>query len=655
MASIWTHLVPFWYALLSLIVDPIDASSLPSLVPLPRRLKWSPVSMDSPLIQGPYEVPGSIALDSITGDQLIRRAFIRTIKNIWSDHRVQLDRDFDLEDSPYGYNASEDLSSELYEPSHAHSTLDLSQPVATSVKTAAHSHAILHDKLQPNAQQQTPLRHRNRTLLQNPLTALTTIVVDIAVPDVDLQEGVDESYSLRLPYMGDKVLIEAATVWGAIRALSTFEQMVDFDKAKDTFVISKPVVIADAPIYLHRGIMIDTSRNFYSVESLLRQIDAMSMAKLNVFHWHLSDSQSWPLMVQSYPNMTRDAYSLDETYSPADVRSIVGYAWERGVRVIPEIDVPGHSNAGWKQIDPSIVVCADSNWEHSAVEPVPGQLNPLNNNTYKVLANVYKDVSSYFPDELFHVGFDELNAGCYNSDPMIQDWLKSSNRTYKDLAAVWVNTSIPIFHHQAVPQKRRLMMWEDSVLSETFGIDIPQDVVMQSWGQGLHNVKKLIDKGYDVVISSHDFFYLDCGYGNWVFNDTEVLDQNDPSPGTRSYNYGGDGGSWCGPYKSWQRIYNFDFMHTLTPHQQSHVLGAELALWSEQSDSHSVDNKVWPRAAAFAELLWSGNRDTDGNLRTLDLAPRLMKFRDTLVRRGLDPTTVAPKYCMAHPEKCAFT
>lgn len=631
MHPVLSPFLPIWYLILSLILGPSRASPIESpvaLLPQPRKIKWSPVSIDSPLVQGPYEIPPSIALQTPEGDQLIRRAFVRTIKNIWSDHRVTLDRDFDLEGN-MGMNSSSP-SSPSSDPGHT--PVDVEQiPLG-------------------NYSARSPTDH---AMLQNPLTTLDAIVVDIALSDVDLQLGVDESYVLRIPYMTDKVLIEAKTVWGAIRALATFEQLVGFDKSKNTFVIPKPVAMADAPLYPHRGIMIDTSRNFYDVESLLRQIDAMNMAKLNVLHWHISDSQSWPIMIQAYPNMTKDAYSTDEKYSPEDIRTIVGYAWERGVRVIPEIDMPGHSNAGWRQIDPSILACPESDWQVAAAEPVPGQLNPVNNKTYEIVSTVYREIEQYFPDNLFHVGFDELNPDCYNQAPDIQEWLKAENKTYKDLATFWVNQTLPIFH-QGVNKNRRLMMWEDSVLSPNFGIDIPKNVVMQSWGQGLGNVEKLLEKGYDVVISSHDFFYLDCGYGNWIFNDTEVLTQKDPTPGSPSYNYGGDGGSWCGPYKSWQRIYNFDFELNLNARQRAHVMGAELALWSEQSDSYTVDNKVWPRAAAFAELLWSGNRDANMDRRTMDLSPRLMQFRQNLVRRGLSPAAIAPKYCMANPDKCAF-
>ena len=96
---------------------------------------------------------------------------------------------------------------------------------------------------------------------------------------------------------------------------------------------------------------------------------------MNSLHWHLVDSQSWPVALESYPHMIKDAYSNDEVYSKNDLKYIVDYARARGVRVIPEIDMPGHARAGWKQVDPTIVECADAFWTDAAVEPPPGQLN----------------------------------------------------------------------------------------------------------------------------------------------------------------------------------------------------------------------------------------------------------------------------------------
>lgn len=204
--------------------------------------------------------------------------------------------------------------------------------------------------------------------------------ITVSVDDytADLQLDVDESYSLNVS--SSAISINAATVWGAIHALTTLQQLVISD-GEGGLIIEQPVVIVDKPNYGHRGIMLDTGRNFLSVKKIYEQLDGMALAKLNVLHWHLVDSQSWAVQLSTYPQMVKDAYSPREQYSAADVQSVVAYARARAIRVIPEVDTPGHAEAGWTQVDPSIVACANSWWSnddwplHTALQPNPGQLD----------------------------------------------------------------------------------------------------------------------------------------------------------------------------------------------------------------------------------------------------------------------------------------
>jgi hexosaminidase len=482
--------------------------------------------------------------------------------------------------------------------------------------------------------------------IDTPGHTIKAVKVEVADQHVQLQHGVDESYTLDISRRGTMV-IKAATNWGALHGLRTFEQLVIATDAG--LVIENPVSIQDEPLYPYRGLMVDTARNFYSVESLLKQIETMSLAKMNVFHWHLTDHQSWPVFVRSHPEMVRDAYTPKEVYTEEDVQTVVRYAYERGIRVIPELDLPGHSAAGWRRVSPEIVTCLDVPWETAAVQPTTGQLEILSNKTYEVLDSVYQDISRLFVDNFFHVGFDELNVGCYRYSAQIQKWLGKS-RNYHDLAQYWVDHALPVFERVA---NRRLVMWQDSVLSEDISAKrIPKDVIMQSWSGGMTSAKRLLSLGYDVIISTSDFLYLDCGIGDWVANDTNVRDQIDPSPGHVTYNYGGSGGSWCAPYKTWQRIYNFDFSSSLTASERKHVLGATAALWSEQSDSATIDGYVWPRLGALAELLWSGNKNTTGDNRSNEFTQRILEFRQRLILRGINAAAIAPKYCLYNRGKC---
>jgi hexosaminidase len=318
--------------------------------------------------------------------------------------------------------------------------------------------------------------------------------------------------------------------------------------------------------------------------------------------------------------------------------------------------MPGHSASGWQQVDPEIVACANSWWSndvwqyHTAVEPNPGQLDIIYNKTYEVVNNVYHDLSSIFADNWFHVGADELQPNCYNFSTHVTEWFaEDPSRTYNDLVQYWIDRAVPIF--RSVGKHRRIMMWEDIFLSTENAHDVPKDIVMQSWNNGLDNINKLTAAGYDVVVSSSDFLYLDCGHGGFVTNDPRY-NENSNTEGGVTFNYGGGGGSWCAPYKTWQRIYDYDFTYNLTDAQAAHVLGAEAPLWSEQVDDINISNEFWPRAAALGELVWSGNRDAEGKKRTNNLTQRLLNFREYLVANGVMANALVPKYCLKHPHAC---
>lgn len=485
---------------------------------------------------------------------------------------------------------------------------------------------------------------------------LSFVDVSIADASADLQYQVDESYTLTVTQSGQSVSITANTTWGALHAFTTLQQIIISD-GNGGLMIEEPVSIVDSPLYPHRGIMVDSGRNFISVKKILEQIDGMALSKLNVLHWHLDDSQSWPVQLQTYPQMINDAYSTRETFSAADIKNVIGYARARGVRVIPEVDMPAHASSGWKQVDPSIVACADSWWSndvwafHTALEPNPGQLDIINNKTYEVVQNVYKELSGIFTDNFFHVGGDEMQVGCYNFSSNIQNWLAANtSRTYDDLAQYWIDHAVPIFQNSP---NRRLMMWEDIAINDPHAANIPKNIIMQSWNNGISNIKNLTRDGFDVVVSSADFMYLDCGNGGWVGNDPRYDVMTNPmTNGTETFNYGGDGGSWCAPYKTWQRIYDYDFTLNLTDAEKQHVIGAEAPLWSEQVDDVVVSSKMWPRAAALAELVWSGNLNANGTKRTTEMTQRIFNFREYLLANGVQAAPLVPKYCLKHPHAC---
>ncbi|KAM1481631.1 hypothetical protein ACFX13_029346 [Malus domestica] len=477
-----------------------------------------------------------------------------------------------------------------------------------------------------------------------PLLTLSITVADLAAP---LHHGVDESYTLTIPITGGAANLWAQTAWGAMRGLETLSQLVWGDPS----LVAVGVYVWDSPLFGHRGVMLDTSRNFYGVEDILRTIEAMSANKLNVFHWHITDSHSFPLLLPSEPDLaSKGSYGSAMQYSPADVTKIVEFGLEHAVRVVPEIDAPGHTGS-WAEAYPEIVTCANMFWwpdgvdwaDRLASEPGTGHLNPLNPKTYQVLKNVIHDVSTLFPEPFFHAGADEIIPGCWKADPTIQSFL-SKGGTLSELLDLFVNSTFPYI----VSLNRTVVYWEDVLLDDNVKVQAtilpPEHTILQTWNNGHNNTKRIVSSGYRVIVSSSEFYYLDCGHGDFLGNNS-LYDQQTGSDT-------GNGGSWCGPFKTWQTIYNYDITYGLTEDEAKLVLGGEVALWSEQADPTVLDARIWPRTSALAESLWSGNRDAMGMKRSAEATDRLNEWRSRIVARGVRAEPIQPLWCIRNPGMC---
>jgi hexosaminidase len=163
----------------------------------------------------------------------------------------------------------------------------------------------------------------------------------------------DEFYEIRVDEK--HATLTANTVVGAIRGLSTWTQLVQ-QSGGWRVLVNVPFTISDAPRFSHRGLLLDTSRHYFPVDKILRTLDAMETTKLNVFHWHITDSDSFPIVSKTFPRLTEyGAETIHKVYSPEDVKTIVAHAQKRGIRVIPEFDVPGHT-ASWGFGYPEIVI-----------------------------------------------------------------------------------------------------------------------------------------------------------------------------------------------------------------------------------------------------------------------------------------------------------
>lgn len=280
-----------------------------------------------------------------------------------------------------------------------------------------------------------------------------------------------------------------------------------------------------------------------------------------------------------------------------------------------------------------------------ASEPGTGHLNPLNPKTYQVFRNITQDVTALFPEPFYHSGADEIIPGCWKSDPTIQKFL-SNGGTLSQLLEIFINSTFPYI----VSLNRTVVYWEDVLLDANVKVNPailpPENTILQTWNNGPDNTKLIVASGYRAIVSSSDFYYLDCGHGEFVGNDSEY----DQKPGTKT---GNDGGSWCGPFKTWQTIYNYDITYGLTDEEAKLVLGGEVALWSEQADPTVLDARIWPRASAMAEALWSGNRDKTGMKRYADATDRLNEWRYRMVAgRGIRAEPIQPLWCIRNPGMC---
>ncbi|CAH9085481.1 unnamed protein product [Cuscuta epithymum] len=281
-----------------------------------------------------------------------------------------------------------------------------------------------------------------------------------------------------------------------------------------------------------------------------------------------------------------------------------------------------------------------------AAEPGTGQLNPLNPKTYQVVKNVICDTIAMFPDTFYHAGADEINPNCWNIDPSIQKFV-SDNGTLSQLLETFIKSTLPYI----VSLNRTVVYWEDVLLSADIKVtpsSLPREnVILQTWNNGPNNTKRIVNAGYRVIVSSSDFFYLDCGHGGFLGNDNRY----DQPPGTDQ----GNGGSWCSPFKTWQLIYNYDITYGLSDKEAKLVLGGEVALWSEQADATVLDSRVWPRASAMAESLWSGNTVEMGKTmkkRSGEVTNRLNEWRYRMVSRGIGAEPIQPLWCVKNPGMC---
>jgi hexosaminidase len=385
--------------------------------------------------------------------------------------------------------------------------------------------------------------------------AKATLLVSTEQESKTVQElGEDESYTLDVTPSGAK--LHAANPLGVLRGLQTFLQLVT--TTPDGF--GAPVVsIQDQPRFSWRGLMIDSGRHFMPIAVLERNLDGMEAVKLNVFHWHLSENQGFRVESHKYPKL-HELGSDGLYYTQEEIRGLLAYARDRGIRVVPEFDMPGHSTA-WFVGHPELASGSgpyqiERKW--GVFDPA---MDPTNEKTYKFLNEFIGEMAKIFPDAFFHIGGDEVNGKEWDANPGIQSYRKAHG--IKDNNALQAYFSQRV-QELVVKHGKTPIGWDEILVP-----GVPKSIVIQSW-RGTDSLAAAAKQGYRGILSNG--YYVDLGWS-----------------AARHYAVDPLGGAAA----------------NLTPEEQKLVLGGEACMWSEYVDPENIDSRIWPRTAAIAERLWS--------------------------------------------------
>jgi hexosaminidase len=389
----------------------------------------------------------------------------------------------------------------------------------------------------------------------------------------------DESYSLEVS--DRRAILNAATVVGVLRGLETFLQLLEGDR--EGFFIPS-VSIQDRPRFPWRGLLIDVARHFEPIEVLKRNLDAMAAVKLNVMHWHLTEDQGFRIETKRYPRLHQ--MGSDGLYYTQDqVREIIAYARDRGIRVMPEFDMPGHATS-WLVGHPELGSAPGPYSIERKAGIFEPAFDPTREELYKFLEGFFAEMAHLFPDEYIHIGGDENEGHQWAKNQKIQAFMKAKNLKDNHALQAYFNQRVS----RIIQKLGKKMIGWDEILHP----DLPANTTIQSW-RGPQALVEAARKGYDGILSNG--YYIDLIFPTWQHYkvDPVASDSN------------------------------------LTEKELAHILGGEATMWGEWVSHETIDSRIWPRTAAIAERFWSPRSVTDVN----DMYRRLDSISIQLEELGL--------------------
>ena len=447
-----------------------------------------------------------------------------------------------------------------------------------SVGVSGHSDARLQRALElflQNLRRQTGMPPIDMRLLS---TSQAALVIHVEHANKDVQElGEKEAYSLDVAASGAR--LNAETPLGIMRGLQTFLQLVQ--ATPEGFAVPA-CNIRDQPRFPWRGLMIDVGRHFMPIDVLKRNLDGMAAVKLNVFHWHLSDNQGFRVESKRFPKLQQMG-SDGLLYTQDEVRELIAYAGDRGIRVVPEFDMPGHSTS-WFVGYPELASAPgpyeiERKW--GVFDPA---MDPTSERTYKFLDRFVGEMAELFPDKYFHIGGDEVNGKQWDANPKIQAFMRAHGlQNNKDLQAYFNRRMQKI-----VSKHGKIMIGWDEILRP----DLPKDITVQSW-RGQASLAEAAKQGYSGLLSFG--YYLDLNWPAWRHYAVDPMS---------------------------------DAVANLNPGEKQRILGGEACMWSEYVSPENIDSRIWPRMAAIAERLWSAQevKDVSSMYLRLDAASRWLDW-----------------------------